>query len=873
MLLPAPQTRAELESLLRALITDPLNNQNTADRVRAIIRAVFEASYNRADDDLPAAMAPLAANELNAGRQSYVNLTVRAALLKLLNEVATAPAAPTNPQTDDQGNIFSGLLVPGFPTISDYFAFGVPGTTGIVDAAGVGDVANGRLYLRNITGERLPGSVGFGVKASGNRPQGAALTNAVAFTGPAAAPAPTGPTLSSFSPTSGAVGAGVTIAGSGFLNTNDVYFNGTPANFTVLSATTINATVPAGATTGKISVATTEGSITSLGNFTLTTSLPDGGTSGTSTTLGNAQYWNNSQNIGRTGYTVRSPYSFFRLKLPSEVASFEVQVFNNLPAAANFSLLQNFGVRVNGAYAQTIEVAPNATAWYPVTVPAGATVDVLNGFLEKAPGNDYQGVFVLDVRLASGTLSFVNPVAPAKRILMYGDSILTGATASPPARNAAAQLVRAELLGQGYDVTMESYSARSVADDYAETADRPGFIAKLGAARDGTAGNLLLLEMGTNDIANISAFQQRAGALIDAYHSAYPADRVLYQLPTTRYDGGGDSAALQQAVQQLAEIRSWLQVFDTNVVQADTISDNLHLTTAGHRKVADAMKVAILNPAAATTPATTILSARDRNNANQLTPAGAWVADEGTGYVSSNGFASQNSSARDNWTMLNAVGFDYNSVVVPNASGVQFLYRTAGSTAAFQLLGTGTQIAGQKGTATIFRSRGLPRGDYEVYMTWDGQGTFNGLLADQVVIYHDAPAPPVSADPLTPLQCELTPAGTWFADTGAPYYSGTGYYSTDLAAKVAFTLNGIIGFDYNCIQAPSGSGVSFFYRVAGSGAAWQPLGTGTQYASAVQAATIFSASGLPLGNYEFYMALTTPTTNGLLADQVVPLPG
>ncbi len=62
------------------------------------------------------------------------------------------------------------------------------------------------------------------------------------------------PTISSFTPAAGPVGAMVTINGNNFSDATGVVFNGTAASFTVNSNTQITATVPAGATTGKISV-------------------------------------------------------------------------------------------------------------------------------------------------------------------------------------------------------------------------------------------------------------------------------------------------------------------------------------------------------------------------------------------------------------------------------------------------------------------------------------------------------------------------------------------------------------------------------------------------------------------------------------------
>jgi len=89
--------------------------------------------------------------------------------------------------------------------------------------------------------------------------------------------APT-PTITSFTPTFGPVGTSVTITGTNFsgtvsgasFTTSSVKFNTTSATtFHVDSPTQITATVPTGATTGKISATTFGGTATSAANFTV----------------------------------------------------------------------------------------------------------------------------------------------------------------------------------------------------------------------------------------------------------------------------------------------------------------------------------------------------------------------------------------------------------------------------------------------------------------------------------------------------------------------------------------------------------------------------------------------------------------------------
>ena len=76
-------------------------------------------------------------------------------------------------------------------------------------------------------------------------------------------------TVGSVAPSAGATGSEVTITGAGFSGVTDVRFAGTPASFTVPSASSIVATVPDGAISGAITVVASGGTATSPSDFTI----------------------------------------------------------------------------------------------------------------------------------------------------------------------------------------------------------------------------------------------------------------------------------------------------------------------------------------------------------------------------------------------------------------------------------------------------------------------------------------------------------------------------------------------------------------------------------------------------------------------------
>ncbi len=81
----------------------------------------------------------------------------------------------------------------------------------------------------------------------------------------------TAPTISSFFPSSGAVGTVVTVLGTGFANATSVQLNGhSVGSFTIVSSTQLSFNVLWSATSGPITVINTDGQATTTSNFTVT---------------------------------------------------------------------------------------------------------------------------------------------------------------------------------------------------------------------------------------------------------------------------------------------------------------------------------------------------------------------------------------------------------------------------------------------------------------------------------------------------------------------------------------------------------------------------------------------------------------------------
>ena len=195
------------------------------------------------------------------------------------------------------------------------------------------------------------------------------------------------PTLTSFSPASGPIGTGVVLTGTNLAGTTQVTFNGRPAaSFTGVSATSVTAVVPAGATSGPIGVTTLPGtSATSATSFTITapvvTSLsPTEGSAGTAVTVTGTGFLGATQvtfaGTAAAGFVVNAAGTQLTVAAPAGVSTGPV-VVTTPNGTSN-------GVQFTGA--------PALSGISPAFGPAGTVVMLTGAGLLNASAVTFGGV-------------------------------------------------------------------------------------------------------------------------------------------------------------------------------------------------------------------------------------------------------------------------------------------------------------------------------------------------------------------------------------------------------------------------------------------------------------------------------------------------
>jgi hypothetical protein len=240
---------------------------------------------------------------------------------------------------------------------------------------------------------------------------GALLLAALAGCGSGGSSSPTATAeplaITGFTPASAGAGDVVTVTGTGFSAVRSARVGGAGAAFAIDSATQVRVTVPAGATTGRIELATADRTVLSAVDLTVvavpqvtsvspTSIVPPARITVTGTSLDLVQ----QARLGNTLLTIaaQSPTSL-ALDVP-------------VGASTGYVTLVAGGVARQSAQQVTVAGSIVVTSFSPATIARGATLTINGDNLDRATGVEYTGGATSAIASRTGSTSIAT-VVPA----------------------------------------------------------------------------------------------------------------------------------------------------------------------------------------------------------------------------------------------------------------------------------------------------------------------------------------------------------------------------------------------------------------------------------------------------------------------------
>lgn len=196
-----------------------------------------------------------------------------------------------------------------------------------------------------------------------------------------------------FTPASGTAGTKVTINGTGFIHTKSVAFNGVSTfSFTVISDTTISATVPSNAESGPISVATVKATASSTNAFVLDSTTPSPQVSSFSPSDGPV---GTSVTIDGSGFSTASSVRFNGTSAPFSANS-DSQIVASVPSGTTSGPISvsnpNGTSTTSTAFSVTqTTTAPQISSFTPTSGSAGTSVTINGSGFSTASSVKFDG--------------------------------------------------------------------------------------------------------------------------------------------------------------------------------------------------------------------------------------------------------------------------------------------------------------------------------------------------------------------------------------------------------------------------------------------------------------------------------------------------
>lgn len=266
----------------------------------------------------------------------------------------------------------------------------------------------------------------------------------------------------------------------------------------------------------------------------------------------------------------------------------EITAYNNEPWE-----VASIGVRVNGADYQNVACPFWGISSLTVNLPPGQKkVELVEGGQDKA-NPLANGTFLVKAAF-NGPTELIPPTF-TKRAVVYGDSISAGAHAEIRPFQGWSVLLRQ---AYGDSVIIEGWGSRALKDDGFSTAHRQQFADRLASYRPQD----VILFIGTNDYGiptnwDAASFGEAYGDFLDKLHVAAPKTTIHCYSPLFRRDEGpnnfGNSLDDYRAeIERATASRPWAVYRNGKAILslADMAQDGIHPSTAGHARLAEAVK-------------------------------------------------------------------------------------------------------------------------------------------------------------------------------------------------------------------------------------------------------------------------------------------
>mgnify|MGYP000975430812 CR=1 FL=1 len=298
-------------------------------------------------------------------------------------------------------------------------------------------------------------------------------------------------------------------------------------------------------------------------------------------------------------YTIRDSYARLRMVTDALYIGCETysSIYNAFPTSATIGLYKNSAfvaeyAALQNAKPQIFDVQPGSGS--------GKTLDILEGARALSGGSStVTGTVIKALYIPINKNTTIStPTPPQKRLVLLGDSILTGYWVSVFQQDNQAAKIRADFPTSGTggvtSATCGTQSIKNIHDN--ETIN--AFAATIASMLDGTVSNTLWIQLGTNDYGFVTIstanFQTYYGQLVDAIQALVPNVQIICQSPIQRIAPASESANglgytlgdYRTAISNVVATRGTFCTYVEGAVgaivpNANLYSDGLHIKTAG----------------------------------------------------------------------------------------------------------------------------------------------------------------------------------------------------------------------------------------------------------------------------------------------------